>query len=121
MRLDAVNRLVRLSFFLLFHRRWVVMDKGEKPIKVADKPSLAVVTPHFEDEKYLCLDAPGMDTLKLDLELPDDSKDIKDLMYDIFYRNTVNNSYLLFLQKCFMLPIRFARLRPCPTYMSANI
>ena len=35
-------------------------------------PKLALVQPSFEDDKYLCLNAPGMPTLKLDIHINED-------------------------------------------------
>ena len=46
-------------------------------------PKLALVQPSFEDGKYLCLNAPGMATLKLDIHMEDDSSKKKSLEYVI--------------------------------------
>lgn len=56
-----------------------MVDKDDQYIKSYEKPAFSQVTPHFEDDK-LCLDAPGMDTLKVNLHL--DTKEFKDLRYD---------------------------------------
>ena len=56
-----------------------MVDKDDVPIKSFDKPVIAEVTPKFEDG-MLCLDAPGMDTLKVDINL-DNEENIRDLRY----------------------------------------
>lgn len=35
-------------------------------------PKLALVVPHFEDGKYLCLNAPKMETLKVAIQADDE-------------------------------------------------
>ncbi|RMX35506.1 hypothetical protein pdam_00003781 [Pocillopora damicornis] len=40
-------------------------------------PKLALVVPHFEDGRYLCLNAPGMEMLKLEIQLPVDQREFK--------------------------------------------
>ena len=63
--------------FCFFQRHWIVLDgKGNFASQRKD-PKLALVVPHFEDGKYLCLNAPGMETLKLDIELQADEKEYK--------------------------------------------
>ena len=47
-------------------RRWVILDEKDAFVHMRIYPKLALVTPHFEDDRYLCLDAPGMTTLKMD-------------------------------------------------------
>lgn len=42
------------------------MDENDTFVAQRKDPKLALVIPRFEGEKYLCLDAPGMPTLKLD-------------------------------------------------------
>ena len=61
-----------------------MVDKDTKYIKSYDKPVFAQVTPHFEDDgKTLCLDAPGMDTLRVNVHLQDKEENyIQDLKYD---------------------------------------
>ena len=66
-----------ITYLFFFQRHWVVLDgKGNFASQRKD-PKLALVVPHFEDGKYLCLNAPGMDTLKLDIELQVDKKEYK--------------------------------------------
>ncbi|KAL9953903.1 hypothetical protein ACROYT_G041376 [Oculina patagonica] len=60
-----------------YDRHWVVLDgKGNFASQRKD-PKLALVVPHFEDGKYLCLNAPGMEMLKLDIQLQADKKEYK--------------------------------------------
>jgi len=54
-----------------------VVDKDDEYIKSFEKPVFAQVTPHFEDGK-LCLNAPGMETLRVDINL-DNKETIRDL------------------------------------------
>ena len=56
----------------------MVVDRNDKYLTSVDKPVLAQVVPHFEDGK-LCLNAPGMDTLRIPIQL--DTKEFKDLKY----------------------------------------
>ena len=56
----------------------MVVDRNDKYLTSVDKPALAQVVPHFEDGK-LCLNAPGMDTLRIPIQL--DTKEFKDLKY----------------------------------------
>ena len=56
-----------------------MVDKDDEYIKCSEKPLFARVTPHFEDGK-LCLNAPGMDTLRVDINL-DNKETIRDLRY----------------------------------------
>ena len=56
------------------------MDKNDTFISQRVDPKLALVVPHFEDGKYLCLDAPGMKTLKLDAELSEDKQELKRIL-----------------------------------------
>lgn len=43
------------------------MDEKDTFVTQRKDPKLALVVPHFEDDKYLCLNAPKMKTLKLDI------------------------------------------------------
>ena len=59
-----------LYFLLIFFvciRMWIILDEKGRFVSQRKEPRLALVLPHFEDNKYLCLDAPGMKTLKIDL------------------------------------------------------
>ena len=74
------------------------MDKDFEYIRCSDKPVFSQVTPHFEDDgKTLCLDAPGMDTLRVNLHLDKEENYIEDLKYVINYRSIVK---LVFLDPC---------------------
>ncbi|XP_029205371.2 mitochondrial amidoxime reducing component 2-like isoform X2 [Acropora millepora] len=65
---------------LQFDRRWVVVDRDRNYIKSFNKPVLAQVTPHFEDnKKTLCLNAPGMDTLRVNVRLDKEENYVEDL------------------------------------------
>ena len=64
-----------LSSFL--QRHWIVLDEKGNFITQRKDPKLALVVPHFEDGKYLCLDAPGMETLKLNILLRADQTEYK--------------------------------------------
>lgn len=44
-------------------------------------PMMALIQPSFEGTKYLCLNAPGMPTLKLDVDLNDNDVEAKMLEY----------------------------------------
>ena len=43
------------------------MDEKDTFVSQRKDPKLALVVPHFEDDKYLCLNAPKMKTLKLNI------------------------------------------------------
>lgn len=43
------------------------MDEKDIFVTQRQYPKLALVVPHFEDDKYLCLNAPKMKTLKLNM------------------------------------------------------
>lgn len=64
-----------LSSFL--QRHWIVLDEKGNFITQRKDPKLALVVPHFEDGKYLCLDAPGMETLNLNILLRADQTEYK--------------------------------------------
>ena len=55
------------------------MDENDSFVSQRKDPKLALVVPHFEDGKYLCLDAPGMDTLKMDIQA--DNEEFKKIRY----------------------------------------
>ena len=55
--------------FFFFNRRWILVDANDTFVSQRKDPKLALIVPQFEDGKYLCLDAPGMETLKLDIRL----------------------------------------------------
>lgn len=50
-----------------FDRSWVILDAKDNFADQRKYPKLALVVPHFEDDK-LCVDAPKMNTLKIDLQ-----------------------------------------------------
>ena len=53
------------------------MDENDAFVSQRKDPKLALVVPHLESGKYLCLNAPGMETLKVDIELKEDNKEYK--------------------------------------------
>ena len=53
------------------------MDENDAFLSQIKDPKLVLVVPHFEDGKYLCLNAPGMKTLKVDIQLQADEKENK--------------------------------------------
>ena len=53
------------------------MDENDAFVSQRKDPKLALVVPNFEDGKYLCLNAPGMKTLKVDIELKADKTEYK--------------------------------------------
>ncbi|KAL9953901.1 hypothetical protein ACROYT_G041374 [Oculina patagonica] len=57
-------------------RHWVLVDENDDFVSQRKDPKLVLVVPHFEDGK-LCLNAPGMETLKVDIELQADKKEYK--------------------------------------------
>ena len=61
-------------FFLLFLRNLALFDKEDRLVKGSQEPTLQLVTASIEDHRVLCLDAPGMDTLKVNLDL--DTKEV---------------------------------------------
>lgn len=67
-------------FYSSLQRHWIVLDGKGNFITQRKDPKLALVVPHFEDGKYLCLDAPGMETLKLDIQLRADQREYKRIM-----------------------------------------
>lgn len=68
-----------LIFFIVFFklRHWIVLDEKGNFITQRKDPKLALVVPRFEDGKYICLDAPGMETLKLNIQLRVDQREYK--------------------------------------------
>lgn len=80
-----VFRLTSYIFFFYssLQRHWIVLDGKGNFITQRKDPKLALVVPHFEDGKYLCLDAPGMETLKLDIQLRADQREYKRIMWAI--------------------------------------
>lgn len=61
-----------------FDRNWIILNEKGQFVCQRKAPGLALVVPHFEDNKYLCLDAPGMKTLKIDLHQNEkESKEIR--------------------------------------------
>lgn len=52
-----------------YDRDWVILDGHERLASQRKYPKLALVTPRFEDDGSLCLDAPGMKTLKLPMDV----------------------------------------------------
>ena len=61
------------------------MDENNAFISQRIDPKLALVIPHFEDGRYLCLDAPGMKTLKLDIDLTEDKQEYKRIEWVILH------------------------------------
>ena len=59
------------------------MDENDIFISQRVDPKLALVVPHFEGGKYLCLDAPGMKTLKLNIDLPENQQESKRIQWVI--------------------------------------
>ncbi|KAJ7365551.1 Mitochondrial amidoxime reducing component 2 [Desmophyllum pertusum] len=42
-----------------FDRHWILIDENDVFVTQRQDPKLALVVPHFEDGKYLCLEAPA--------------------------------------------------------------
>lgn len=59
-------------------RRWVVVDNKDEHIRCYLHPVISQVTPRFEGDQ-LCLDAPGMETLKVNRKL--NTNEYKDLRF----------------------------------------
>lgn len=56
-----------VCFFVVW-RHWIIVDENNGTYLTQRKDhKLALVVPHFEDDKYLCLNAPNMKTLKVDM------------------------------------------------------
>lgn len=51
-----------------YDRSWIIIGEDDIYLTQRKDPKLALVVPRFEDGKYLCLDAPGMSTLKVDMQ-----------------------------------------------------
>ena len=66
-----------IIYVLNFQRHWIVLDAKGNFITQRKDPKLALVVPHFEDGRYLCLNAPGMEMLKLEIQLPVDQREFK--------------------------------------------
>ena len=65
-------------YFCVCIRNWIILNEKGQFVCQRKAPGLALVVPHFEDNKYLCLDAPGMKTLKIDLHQNEkESKEIR--------------------------------------------
>jgi hypothetical protein len=47
-------------------------------------PKMALIQPSFEETKYLCLDAPGMPTLRLDMDVDESEMEKKMLEYVMY-------------------------------------
>ena len=73
-------RSTHYFFYSFLQRHWIVLDAKGNFITQRKDPKLALVVPHFEDGKYLCLDAPGMETLKLNIQLRADQREYKRIM-----------------------------------------
>ena len=69
-----------ISIFYFLSRRWVVVDNKDEHIRCYLHPVISQVTPHFEGDQ-LCLDAPGMETLKVNRRL--NTNEYKDLRFVI--------------------------------------
>ena len=67
-----------ISIFYFLSRRWVVVDNKDEHIRCYLHPVISQVTPHFEGDQ-LCLDAPGMETLKVNRKL--NTNEYKDLRF----------------------------------------
>ena len=62
------------------------MDEKDTFVSQRKDPKLALVVPHFEDDKYLCLNAPKMKTLKLNIMRESESGALKRIRcYDFFH------------------------------------
>lgn len=60
-----------------FDRHWIILDENDQFVAQRKEPKLALVVPHFEGDKYLCLDAPGMKPLQLNIHK--NEKEIKNI------------------------------------------
>ena len=67
-----------ISIFYFLSRRWVVVDNKDEHIRCYLHPVISQVTPRFEGDQ-LCLDAPGMQTLKVNRKL--NTNEYKDLRF----------------------------------------
>ena len=76
-RISCIIQYIATENFSLFKRHWVLVDADDAFVSQRKDPKLVLVVPHFEDGKYLCLNAPGMETLKVDIELKADKKEYK--------------------------------------------
>lgn len=81
---DCVSAFLLIDINSFCYRRWVVVDKDYKYVQSYDKPVFAQVTPHFDENNTLCLDAPGMDTLRVSMKLDRDENCIEDLKYGYY-------------------------------------
>ena len=67
-----------ISILYFLSRRWVVVDNKDEHIRCYLHPVISQVTPRFEGDQ-LCLDAPGMETLKVNRKL--NTNEYKDLRF----------------------------------------
>lgn len=70
-------------------RCWVILDEKDIFITQRTHPQLALVVPDIEDNRYLCLNAPQMKTLKLDTT--DTSGEVKKIRYFYIYSDMFNS------------------------------
>ncbi len=71
-----------------FHRTWVLVNSKGVCQNLISIPKLALVQPSYEDGRYLCLNAPGMTTLKLDIHMKDhDSREKRMVKYVVALRD----------------------------------
>lgn len=72
----CLQQYIANKYFFFFLRHWVLVDENDDFVSQRKDPKLVLVVPHFEDGK-LCLNAPGIETLKVDLQLQADKKEYK--------------------------------------------
>lgn len=74
-----------VSHFLFINRRaWVLVNSKGIYQNLISIPKLALVQPSFEDGRYLCLNAPGMPLLKLDIHMKGDDGAEKAMIKYVF-------------------------------------
>ena len=97
-------------FLFINHRAWVLVNSKGIYQNLISIPKLALVQPSFEDGRYLCLNAPGMPLLKLDIHMKGDDgaekamiKYVFDLHYLHIHVNIVGYAGLHFLYDYLLL------------------
>ncbi|CAB4032881.1 mitochondrial amidoxime reducing component 2-like [Paramuricea clavata] len=65
---------------VLLDRSWALLNSKGSVQTMRQLPKMALIQPSCEETKYLCLDAPGMPTLKLDMDV--DESEVEKKMLD---------------------------------------
>ena len=64
-------KLLTFMFFACYSRQWVMVNAKRIFVSQRQIPKMALIQPSFEGENYLCLDAPGMPRVKINVDAED--------------------------------------------------